>query len=112
MIAKLLELPAFWGVLGAFVYAAPRWLVCHRDKGCTTHACNLQFAVAVIIGAIAAAGFAPALASWLNRLHDQDVRAISTLVGVLANPVSPRVVRLLSDFVIRKISVGDLPDGA
>lgn len=80
-------LPAAWGFLGAFCYAGPRLVSCFikaRDEARGWWLCGLDFIVAIIVGAIAAASFGTLA---LTLLHLNDQNAASALVGWVANRV-------------------------
>ena len=79
--------PATWGLLGAFCYAGPRLVTCAikaRDEARGWWFCGLDFIVAIIIGAIAAAAFGTVA---LTFLHLSDHNAASAFVGWVANGV-------------------------
>jgi hypothetical protein len=93
----------FWGLGGAFIYAAPRWiaaLVAARNNVGTVAICMLEFAVALAIGAIAAAAFGSLV---LETLHLKDENAISAMIGLFANTVSPRLVEPVSTAVANRV---------
>lgn len=99
VIGALIQQPALWGVLGAFIYAAPRWVACLvacRESGAPGWLCTLEFAVALGTGAIAAAAFSAAA---LGLTGLKDANAISAMIGLLANPTAPALVNKLSAVV-------------
>lgn len=102
-MADLLDLfagaPAVWGLAGAWIYAAPRWLACvYGQPGTFWKAhwrCTLEAGVCLAVGALAAAAFA----GWIiTAWHPvgADMPAIAAMIGLLANPIAPRLVDGLS----------------
>lgn len=83
----------FWGLLGAFIYAGPRWARCwvvHGEAGHSKVECFIDFAIALVTGAIAGAAFTSILLTYTG-LKDQN--AVSALVGVFVNPVAPELTK-------------------
>lgn len=82
-----------WGLGGAFLFAAPRlfrcWVGC-RDTGAPRLDCFFDFFVCLAIGAIASSAFTPSL---LTRVGAEHQNGVSTLVGVLANPLIPVITK-------------------
>lgn len=110
MIEALLREPMFWGAGGAFIYAAPRLSVCiatalARKTGCIT--CTVDAILALAIGVISAAAFtdlAHALAvKFIGDTIPKDGRAISCVLGLLANPLAPRLVDVAGGRLIKKL---------
>jgi hypothetical protein len=96
---------AFWGALGAFVYAAPRLLILLGGK-VDSHrlwAGALEFAVSLAIGPIGAAGFTEFIASSLHQSGSAPHRAIAVVLGMIANPVSPTIVQTLGTGIVRRL---------
>lgn len=97
MLAAIFTQPGWWGFLGAFVYAGPKVLACvfeHRDG--TRHPlifCILEFIVALAVGVLAAEMFGPWIIGFLKLDGHASLRAIAGLIGLLANPLSPEVVK-------------------
>jgi predicted anti-sigma-YlaC factor YlaD len=98
-VADLLDLvlasPAVWGGAGAFIYAGPRWLACFWPTKGTAWRCTAEGAVCIIIGTLAAQAFA----GWASRVFHQapaDLPAVAAMIGLLANPLAPRLVDGLS----------------
>lgn len=86
-----------WGGAGAFVFAAPRLLVCIQAcKESGRAACVLEFIFAILIGVIGAEGVGPAASQWLHRTAEYEVRALAVFLGLLANPAAPGLVKLMS----------------
>lgn len=86
-----------WGGAGAFVFAGPRLLVCLKGCGAGGRAeCILEFVFAILIGVIGAEGIGPAASAWLGRTAEYEVRALGVFIGLLANPVAPGLVKLMS----------------
>lgn len=94
--AVALHEPAVWGFLGAFIYAGPRLAACImscRETGVNWALCLLEFAFALATGAIAAAAFS---ATAMNLIHVSDTTAIATTIGLLANPIAPKMIATAS----------------
>lgn len=90
-IELVVHSPPWWGAGGAFVFAAPRWIACLvacREAGTPGWHCTGEFVVALLIGAFAAEAFS-AFAS--EVLHMKDANAVSAMIGLLANPMAPRI---------------------
>lgn len=78
---------AWWGIGGAFIYAAPRWVACmvaSRKTGGGVTLCTVEGVVAIIVGAIAAAAFSGLASGVLNM---KDATAVSAMVGLVANRI-------------------------
>lgn len=98
---------ALWGLAGAFVYAAPRLLISLTEAGAAgfylwRHVA--AFIVALAFGPIAGAGIAPFLASEFHRTVIAEHRAIAIVIGMVANPVAPSIVHLVSDGILRQFN--------
>lgn len=103
-------LPAFWGSCGAFIYAGPRWVAClvaSREKGVGSWVCLVELTVAIGVGAVAASAFS-ALAHRLTGIPDAN--AISAMIGLLANPLTPTIVKRATDLA-GSARVGKIGDG-
>lgn len=103
-LAAALTWPAVWGFLGAFIYAAPRWVACLvacREAKASPWPCALELAVALATGSIAAAAFS---ATAMALSHVKDANAVSAMVGLLANPTAPKLVTALSSVVATAIA--------
>lgn len=90
---------ALWGVLGAFVYAAPRVLVSWADSRSTDKPMLphiAEFLISLTFGPIFSAGFGPFVAGYLTRESSHELRAIALVIGMVANPASPLVVKLIT----------------
>lgn len=88
----------FWGLGGAFIYAGPRLIVCiqqHQTWG-ERFGCIVEFLVSIGIGIFAAEGVGPYVAATLHQTQEHQVRALAVVVGLLANPVAPGIVKLMS----------------
>ena len=97
---------AFWGVLGAFVYAAPRLLVSISDFKPDRRAWMPwgEFAIAMLIGAIGAAACGGLVASTIHQTQSADLRAIGLILGMVANPVSPAIVHLVGENILHRLN--------
>lgn len=93
MLKDIVQLPAFWGFLGAFIYAAPRWVAClagtRTDNGGSNAVCTLEAVIALVIGAIAASAFGDMVMTVFKLDNSNSACAI---IGLLANPVTPKLV--------------------
>lgn len=108
--------PAFWGVLGAFAFAGPRFLPClsaAHDARRMPWGCIAELAIALVIGGIGAAALTGLVA---GLVHVKDTNAVAAILGLLANPCVPRITgaapALLSgllDGPIAKALKGDGP---
>lgn len=93
---------AFWGFLGAFVYAAPRFLLVWSEGWKKSlRLAFAEFLVALATGPIGAAGFGPVIAVTIHRTDDASSRAVAIVLGMLANPMAPKVVSLVGGNVMR-----------
>jgi hypothetical protein len=96
---------ALWGLAGAFVYAAPRTVVAASE----TLAAGRKFlpvlaegAVALFVGPICSVGLGPVAGSYIHAASGDGLRAVGLVVGMVANPVSPLIVKLVSAGVLRR----------
>lgn len=97
---------ALWGLLGAFVYAAPRLLVAwgeSRVAGAPLLPHLIELAVALTFGPIFAAGFGEFGAGYLGWEEPRALRAVSLVIGMVANPVAPVLVNLASGEIIGRL---------
>lgn len=106
-ITTALQSPVLWGVAGAFIYGAPQLSVCiftaQQAEGHWVR-CSFEFSVSLIIGAIAAGAFAPWAASSIFKSVDPaQARVIAATIGLLANPIAPRLIDVLSGKVIQML---------
>lgn len=88
-----------WGMAGAFIYAAPRLAVCIkkcRKAQANIGDCVLEFTIALATGWIAAEAGAMWLSQQLSQTEEHQTRAVAVVLGLLANPVAPVLVGLLS----------------
>jgi hypothetical protein len=93
---ELLRPVATWGLLGAFVYAGPRFVVCFdhcRENKDNPIGCFMDFAVCLAVGAICAEG---ALNLISAVTHIQDKNAVSALIGLTANRAAPKLAETLA----------------
>ena len=79
---------AFWGLLGAFVYAAPRFVI--SVAGGKLAMPMLEGLVALAIGPISAAGFGQFLGATVHQTSIAELRAIAVVIGMISNPVASR----------------------
>lgn len=97
---------AVWGVGGAFCYAAPRLLVELTEARVTKKPWlppTLEFAVAMGVGALFGCALDPFVSEVTHLSKGAEQRALAFLTGLIANRISPSVVSLLSDQVLRKL---------
>ena len=107
LFAWVLNQPALWGFLGAFIYAAPNLIVCvfeARSSGGSSLRCWLEFVVALMVGTIAAAAFSPALHMMWSLGAREYLTGIATMIGLTANVVAPKIVRLAPDAIEQRMS--------
>jgi hypothetical protein len=96
---------AFWGLLGAFVYAAPRLLVVLAEKAPTKPVWIhlAEFLLALCLGPIGASAFTPIVAEIIGWHGDANLRATALVVGMVANPIAPTVVNLVGDMILHRL---------
>lgn len=102
MLTDMLAWPAFWGICGAAIFAAPAFGSClfsSTQIGGQWVRCSFEFAVALIVGTLTAAAFTPVAQELLHKDGGDWMRAISTTMGLLANRVAPRVVSIAPDAI-------------
>lgn len=102
--AVIADAPGLWGLLGALIYAGPRLTACLFTRQTGEHrawGCLLEFGLAMLIGAIAAEAFGPWVQEFLQRKGHHELRAICAMLGLLANPMAPRVIDALSGRVLK-----------
>ena len=90
---------ALWGFAGAVVYAAPRWALCVkvcRKQGCEPQECHEELIVSLIIGAIAGAAAGHYVADLVGQTEPHQIRAVTALIGLIANRAAPGLIRVLS----------------
>ena len=108
----LLEQPAFWGVAGAFIFAAPQWVACvvhcrqTREPGWT---CSAEFVISLVTGAIAAGAFSK-LAADLTPVKDPI--PIAATLGLIANTTAPMLIKRLSALASARLGGKLTPPGA
>jgi hypothetical protein len=98
-ISTIAQSPALVGLAGSFIYAAPRWLACmvgHREAKSPVWPCFAEFLTSLAIGAIAAFAFCAVV---MGFAHVKDINAIGALIGLLANPVAPKISNGFADIV-------------
>lgn len=99
---------AFWGFMGAFIYAGPKLVACivaaKEAKG-SSLICALDAVVAMVSGAIAAAAFFQLV---LTSFGLKDQNAISALIGLVANSYAP-VLNAKSAAIVEAILGAVLP---
>lgn len=100
MLVAIAASAGLWGFLGAFIYAGPQFATCVFASQ-ETHAgwlkCGLEFVIALIIGVIGAEAFGALILEMLHRDGPSDLRAVATIIGLLANKVAPMIVAKLPD---------------
>ena len=100
--------PALWGFLGAIIYAAPKLTTCAYSEAGAPHVrrCVIEAGTALLIGTVTAAAFQPWLAGYLHATTPQDTKAMSAMIGMLANTTAPGIIKFLSDNVLTRIRGG------
>jgi len=96
---------ALWGLMGAFVYAAPRLLLLLSAKVDARRVIFgiAEFLVALTIGAIGATGFSAFIGAAIHQTNVGEIRAVALTLGMIANPVAPTIVHVLSTGVVRRL---------
>jgi hypothetical protein len=97
---------SLWGFLGAFVYAAPRLLVAwgeSRASGGSVVPHLSEFVVALTFGPIFSAGFGEWGADYLGWEEPRALRAVSLVIGMVANPVAPVLVKLATGEIVGRL---------
>lgn len=89
---------ALWGLLGAITYAGPRTLICHREcvQPGTLPLCYAELVVALFVGAASAAAYTEWVGHYFARAVFFDPRAFAYTIGLVANPIAPLVVKMVS----------------
>lgn len=90
-ISVIAHWPAWWGVLGAFVYAANRLVPCLAAARAAKQwpwGCVADFFISLAVGGIGAAAFTTVAEGFV---HLKDPNAVATLIGLLANPIVPKI---------------------
>jgi len=88
---------ALWGALGAFIYAAPKFSACFfssRQNGGSSVVCFIEGCISVLVGIFASIAVAPWIYAFLERDGEHEIRAICAVVGLLANPIAPKLFNL------------------
>ncbi len=100
--------PAAWGFLGAIIYAVPKLTTCLYAEAGAPHLrrCFVEVITALLIGTVTAAAFQPWLAGYLHATAPQDTKAMSAMIGMLANSTAPPIIKFLGDTVINRIKGG------
>lgn len=102
--------PAIYGFLGALIYASMKVTACVYDND-PTHGprskCFVEAAVALLVGTISAAVFEPWLAGYvLHTTAPQETRAMSAVIGLLANQTAPGIIQFLGETLLTRIRGG------
>jgi len=88
---------ALWGFLGAFIYSAPRFSACffaNRQAGVSSLVCIVETVICLAIGTISSPLIAPWVQHFLKRDGSHETMAIAAIVGLLANPVAPKLFNI------------------
>jgi hypothetical protein len=96
---------ALWGLAGAFMYAAPKMSACvfsAKPEDGPPMRCVIDAIIALVIGALAAAAFAEFAQDFLKRTEPGARSAIAAVIGLLANPLAPRLIGRLSSWLLKK----------
>lgn len=95
-----------WGFLGAFVWAAPRLLVAWGESRTARTPLLphlIEFVVALAFGPIFAAGFGEFGAGYIGLEEPRALRAVSLVIGMIANPLAPKIVEIATGGVIGRL---------
>lgn len=84
---------AIWGFLGAFIFAGPKWGAYVVAEKRTSLPRLLELAIALAIGAIAAAAYGR-LALTATGISDEN--AVAATIGLVANTAAPAIVKRLT----------------
>lgn len=83
-----------WGFLGAVAYAAPQFSA-RVYAGGKFFPMFLDFMVALAVGTIVAGAGLPWAVAWTTRAETaEETRALSAMLGFLANPAAPWLIRV------------------
>ena len=107
-LASVLSWPAFWGLLGSIVYAGPRLTACIYARESQGHVakCFADAFTALVVSTISAAAFVPWVGVYLHATASEDIKAMSAVVGMLANGTTPAIIDFLRDVVLNRIRGG------
>jgi hypothetical protein len=103
---------AFWGLLGAFAYGAPRLIVALSESPRNRWSPWAEFIVALVVGATGSGAFVALAANLMHWGSDvSSQRALAVVIGLVANPAAPSVVRVATSQLLRRIdaSAGSPP---
>lgn len=109
----ILASPWFWGAAGAFVYSGPKLSTCvfdSRKTGAPTAKCVVDAIFAMVIGPISAAALTGTVQGYTGLSGADHLPAVSACLGILANPLAPGVIEVMSGAVLtrlRKLTGGD-----
>jgi hypothetical protein len=70
-------------------------------NGCRT--CAFDGFIAVVVAVSAALSFTPWISDYLHATKDHDTRALASVIGLLANPLGPRLVKVFGDGTVNAI---------
>lgn len=101
---------ALWGLLGALMYAGPNMILClYQCRQAEKHPgwCIADFFMALVIGAGAAAGGTYWGADFLGADDPHKIPGIAILIGLLANPLAPGLIRVVPKSILRRIEGQD-----
>lgn len=103
---------ALWGFMGAFIFAGPNLTLClYQCHKAGKHPlwCLADCIVALAIGAVAAAGGTVWGADFLGADDPQKVPGIAILIGLIANPLAPGLIRVVPKSILRRIEGQEPP---
>lgn len=102
-----LEYWAGWALLGAFVYSAQRLGVALGEPKTPTSkppsVLAAEFIMACVTGPIIGAGLGPIAFGFTGLKGEAEARGIALVVGMIANPLAPLIVKGATAFAARKI---------
>jgi hypothetical protein len=102
----LMASPWFWGLGGAFIYAAPKLSACYFSALQTPESpakCVVDAGFAVVIGPIAAAAFSGTVQANVSLSGVEHMPAVAAVIGLLANPVAPGAIEVFTEGVMKRI---------
>lgn len=106
MLHDLAASPAFWGFLGALMYAGPRVIAgvfTRRERGLGPWEPILEFVAAVFVGTVTAEAFTAWALQHFKLEEPHHLRGVGVMLGLLANPAAPRVVDLVAGRLLGRL---------
>jgi hypothetical protein len=95
-VVELAVAPWLFGFFGAFMYAAPRWVIklsATDPPRMSALLCSVEMLIALLIGAMAGGMFGNLAGQLvLTTFHLKSDNAVCGLIGLFANRVAPDMV--------------------